>query len=117
MFRFSLHLTSVEYEPVELIVNALTFPQHSLFDLVVWSSNIARFPLHLSPCWSIGVSSAHAYKRGRLKLIYQLIYHIFFTSFLPILEINVNQHFVQNLHFAHLSSSRGAAEERKETLT
>lgn len=35
----------------------VTFTQHSLFDLVVWLSNIARFPLHLSPYWSIAVSS------------------------------------------------------------
>lgn len=39
------NLTSVEYVPVELIVNALCcVPRHSQFDLVVQLSNIAHFP-------------------------------------------------------------------------
>lgn len=40
---------SVEYVPDQLIVNALCRFLNSLFDLVVRLSNIARFPLHLSP--------------------------------------------------------------------
>lgn len=51
--------------------------------------------------------------RGTNKHHFKSINHIF----VPILEINVKEHIVQNLQFADLSSSKGAAEQRKETLT
>lgn len=45
------------------IVNVLTFTQHGRLDLELWVSNIAHFPKHTSPRWSIAFSPESAYQR------------------------------------------------------
>lgn len=57
------NVISIEYVPVDLIVNALRHFLNSLFGLVV--EKYCTFPLRLSPYWSIAVSSLQAYLRGK----------------------------------------------------
>lgn len=58
-----LHLKSVNEVAVVALVDVLTFTQHIRLDLVLWLSNIAHIPLHMSPCWSIAFSPTSAYHR------------------------------------------------------
>lgn len=100
-----LHLKSVNEVAVVALVDVLMFTQHIRLDLVLWLSNIAHIPLHMSPCWSIAFSPASAYHRDEhtsLKIDKSHIY--------PFQKTNIEQHMVQNLQFQHLSVSKVASE-------